>query len=437
MKSKLPNVVIVGRSNVGKSTLFNKIINKKFSIVHDEEGVTRDRIYYQTNWLNYFFNLIDTGGISKNINLPFQEEINFQIEIALKEADVIIFLVSGKEGLQEGDFFLNKKLRQLKDKKIVLAVNKIDNIEKQIEEYQYEKLGIKDIFMISSIHGHNVDKLLDKIIFYLPKKIEKVDEEINIGIVGKPNVGKSTLLNQLLKEERAIVSSIPGTTRDSFNTKIKYNDKTYILKDTAGIKKNKKSLNDVEWYAELRANLAIIDSDIVLHILDYDQEFTFIDEKILGILKNNLKPTILLINKLDLYKGDNLEKIKKDLKNKMKFSPYLKELFISAKNNKNIDKIFPLIEKIIENSKRKISISKLNDFLFELQLIKKVQNYHGINVKLTYITYVNKNYPHFIIFSNHPDMIHFSYKRFIENQIRKIFDFEGVPIKITFKRKEQ
>lgn len=436
MKNKLPNVVIVGRSNVGKSTLFNKIINKKFSITLDVEGVTRDRIYHQTSWLNYYFNLIDTGGISKNLKPPFQEEINFQIEIALKEADVIIFLISGKEGLQEEDFFLNKKLRQLKNKKIILVVNKIDNIEKQVEEYQYEKLGIKDIFMISSIHGHNIDKVLDKIISYLPKKIEKVDEEINIGIVGKPNVGKSTLLNKLLKEERAIVSSTPGTTRDSFNTKIKYNGKTYILKDTAGIKKNKKSLNDVEWYAELRANLAIIDSDIILDVLDYEQEFTFIDEKILGILKDNLKPTILLINKLDLYKNIDLEKIKKDLKGKTKFAPFFKILFISAKNNKNLDKIFPLIEEVIENSKRKISISKLNDFLLELQLIKKVPNYHGINVKLTYMSYQNKNYPHFIVFSNHPNMIHFSYKRFIENQIRKIFNFEGVPIKITFKKKE-
>lgn len=432
---KLPTVVIIGRANVGKSTLFNKLIDKKLSIVADKEGVTRDRIYHQVNWLNNYFNLVDTGGMSKNLKLDFQEQINLQIEISLKEADLVIFLVSGKEGIQEEDIYIKKRLQKLKNKKVILVVNKIDSLEKMTDEYKYLKLGIKDIFLISSIHGHNLDKLLDKVIEYLPKKVKKTEEKTKIGIVGKPNVGKSTLLNSILKNNRAIVSSHAGTTRDSFDTDIKVDKKIYTLTDTAGIKKNKNSLSDLEWYAELRTNIAINNSDLILFILDYTQKITFIDEKIMGALKENFKPSILLVNKVDAYKQEDLKKIEKDLRNKMKFAQWIKIIFISAKTGKNLNLIFKSIDKILGNYNKKISISKLNQFLVDLQMIKKVPNYNGINIKLTYISYHNKNGPHFIIFSNHPEKIHFSYKRFVENQLRNIFDFEGIPINISYRKK--
>ncbi len=438
MKNKIPTVAIIGRPNVGKSTLFNRLIQKRVSITLDKEGITRDRIFHKCEWLGKKFNLIDTGGFNINLNLEFQAEINKQIEIAISESEIIIFLLSQKDGITKGDNFVKNNLKRIKNKKIIVAINKSDNRDEVMNSYNYYQLGFGEPIAISSIHGIGISDLLDKIISLIPESDYIEEEKITrIGIIGKPNVGKSTLLNAFLNDSRVIVSPIAGTTRDAIDTKIQYQNKEYILTDTAGIKKNKQSLEDVEWYAELRSKLSIYNSDIILLLVDPKQSITFIDEKIMGFLKDELKPTILVINKVDEVSQEQKLEIIESIKQKFKFSPWVSYLFISALNKKNINSIYGKVENIEIALNQKISINKLNSFLADIQLIKKVQRYNGILVKLTYITYKrNSKFPHFIIFSNHPDKIHFSYKRFIENQLRIVFDFEGIPIKLSFKKKD-
>ncbi|BDV03364.1 MAG: GTPase Der [Candidatus Hepatoplasma scabrum] len=431
----LPKVLIIGRPNVGKSTLFNRLLSKKISITFDQEGVTRDRIYQKCNWLNKEFLLIDTGGYSKKNKISFQNDINSQIKIALKEADLILMVVSKKENLLNEDRIIAKEILKYK-KPIILVINKSDNLnEINLNIDQFYQLGIKDFFPISSIHGINVNNLLDKIIQKLNFiNLDEKDDFLKVGIIGKPNVGKSTLLNKILNDKRVIVSDKPGTTRDFIDTFISINEKKYQITDTAGIKKNKKTLDDIEWLSELRSNFVIINSQITLLIIDYSQDISFIDQKLLSILKSEYKSTILLVNKIDLYSGDDYKKIKDEIKRKFKFAPWVAIEFISAKTGKNLDNIFNLIEKVWENRHKEIKKSTLNQFLNDLQILKIPPRHNGILIKLNYITYSNKQYPNFVIFANYPQYIHFSYKRFIENQIREIFDFEGVPIKLTFRK---
>lgn len=431
----LPKVVIIGRPNVGKSTLFNRLLGKKISITFDQEGVTRDRIYQKCFWIDKEFLLIDTGGYSKNNKISFQTDINSQIEIALKEADLILLVVSKNEGLLKEDRIIAKEILRLK-KPVILVINKADNLnEINLNLEKFYSLGIKDLFPISSIHGININNLLDKVIQNLNfKNLNEADDFLKIGIIGKPNVGKSTLLNKILNDERIIVSDKPGTTRDFVDTFININDKKYQITDTAGIKKNKKSLDDIEWLSELRSNFVIINSQIILLIIDYTQEISFIDQKILAILKSEYKPTILLINKIDLFKNDDYKNVKNEIKAKFKFASWVSFEFVSAKTGKNLDNIFNLVEKVWKNRHQEIKKSILNQFLNDIQILKKPPRHNGILVKLDYITYSNKEYPNFIIFSNYPQYIHFSYKRFIENQIREIFEFEGIPIKLIFRK---
>ncbi len=434
--SNLTKVVIVGRPNVGKSTLFNRLIQKRISIVHDEEGVTRDRIYHTCEWLGKKFDLIDTGGISKRLNLSFQEEINMQVDLALKESKIIIFLVSGNESITKEDLFVASKLKKMKGKIIIPVVNKIDNKEKEANLYEFFRLGFGEPIPVSSIHGIGISDLLESISKNISPEIIEVEEKLRIGIIGKPNVGKSTLVNTLLNEERVIVSDISGTTRDAIDTNVLFNNKEYVFVDTAGIKKNKQSLSDVEWYSEIRSNLTILNSDLILLLLDYKSEINFIDEKIMGILKEELKPTIVFINKMDQLSLEEREEAKLDVIEKFKFAPWIQIEFISALSKKNVHKIFKMIDDLDERRKLKINKSTLNEFLMDIQIIKKPPRYNGILIKLNYITYSNNGFPHFIIFANHPEKIHFSYKRFIENQLRNIFDLRGIPIKISFRGKK-
>ncbi len=435
MDRKLPTVAIVGRPNVGKSTLFNRLIEKRISIMHDESGVTRDRIYHHCEWLNRGFNLIDSGGFSKNLNLSFQTEINTQVEIAMSEADVIVFLLSAVDGITKEDLIVSKKLKDI-GKKVIVAINKSDNLEMSLTSSNYYSLGFQEPVPISSIHGIGISNLLDNIISLIPnKKTNLLSSSLRIGIIGKPNVGKSTLVNSLLSDERTIVSNIPGTTRDSVDTFIKVNGKDFTITDTAGLKKNKQSLNDIEWYAELRTRLTIINSDITILLIDKKQEVSQIDEKIMGILKDEYKPVIVTINKIDELSTDDKKEIKSIIRTKFKFAPWVPIMFISAKERKNIYKLIDKVKDIDERRKVEINKSSLNEFLMEIQMIKKPPRHNGINIKLSYITYLNKKFPHFIIFSNHPEWVHFSYVRFVENQIRNIFNLEGIPIKISVRGK--
>lgn len=435
MDKKLPTIAIVGRPNVGKSTLFNRLIQKRISIMHDEAGVTRDRIYHVCDWLSRKFNLIDSGGFSNNLNLSFQTEINTQVEIAMQEADIIILLVSAVDGITKEDLIISKMLRKL-DKQIILAVNKADNLEMTISTSNFYKLGFGNPIAISSIHGIGISDLLDKIISIIPNKDNSIKESLRIGIIGKPNVGKSTLVNSWLQEERIIVSDVSGTTRDSIDTFLKINGKEITLTDTAGLKKNKKNLNDIEWYAELRTQLTIINSDVLVLLIDKGQSITNIDEKIMGILKDEYKPVIVAINKVDELNLEEKKATELEIRQKFKFAQWITIIFISAKERKNINKLMDLLIDLDERRRLDIKKSTLNEFLMDIQIIKKPPRHNGINIKLSYITFSNSKFPHFIIFSNHPDWVHFSYVRFIENQIRNIFNLEGIPIKISIRGKK-
>ncbi len=434
-KTNLSTVAIIGRPNVGKSTLFNRLIQKRIAITSDIEGVTRDRLFYPVNWLGRTFNLIDTGGFTNNLQIDFQAEINAQVEIAIQEADLIIFLIDGKDGITKKDQFVAQKLKKIRNKKIIVAANKSDNQELVIASSNFYALGFGEVIPISSIHGIGISDLLDTIIKFLPEKNDYITEELRIGIIGKPNVGKSTLINKVLNDDRIIVSDISGTTRDAIDSKVTFNGENYILTDSAGLKKNKKSLNDIEWYAELRTNLTILNSDVILLLVDHTQEITVMDEKIMSIIKNEYKPVIVLVNKIDIMEKGQREELESIIRAKFKFVPWINIIFISALKGKNIARIFKEIEQIQVNLNQEIKKSSLNEFLIDIQMVKKPPRHNGIEVKMSYITYLNVNFPHFIIFSNHPEYIHFSYVRFIENQIRNVFDFTNIPIKISFKRK--
>lgn len=434
MDKKLPTVAIVGKPNVGKSTLFNRLIQKRVSIMHDEPGVTRDRIYHTCEWLSRKFNLIDSGGFSKNLNLSFQTEINTQVKIAVSESDIIVLLVSSTDGITKEDEIVASLLKKT-GKKIILAVNKSDNFEISLLVNNFYSLGVGEPIAISSIHGIGISNLLDAIIKELPNKTNSTTESLRIGIIGKPNVGKSTLVNTFLNNERTIVSDIPGTTRDAIDTFLKIDGKNIILTDTAGLKKNKKALNDIEWYAELRTQLTILNSDITTLLVDKNQGITNIDEKIMGILKEEYKPTIVVVNKMDELSIKEKKEAELDIRLKFKFASWVPIMFISALNKKNIHKLMDKILVIEELRKLSVNKSSLNEFLMDIQMIKKPPRHNGINIKLNYITFSNTRFPHFIIFSNHPEWVHFSYVRFIENQIRNVFDLDGIPIKISIKGK--
>ncbi len=436
MKKQNNKVAIIGRPNVGKSSLFNRLVQKRLSVTSDISGTTRDRIIFTTEWLGNYFDLIDTGGFSQNLKEDnFQVLINQQIEIAINEADLIIFLTSAKEGVINEDRIIAKKLKKI-NKPIILAINKVDNIEIKTDLYDFYKLGYQDPVAISSIHGIGISELLDRIVQSLPIKKENAFENtLRIGIVGKPNVGKSTLINTILKDNRVIVSDISGTTRDSVDTLVKHNGEQYIFTDTAGLKKNKDALSDIEYYSELRTNFTILNSDIILLVLDVKQDLNKIDEQILSVLKEEYKPTIILVNKMDLLTPEELKDFHTKISSEFKFfnDPYI--VNISALSNKNINKIFDAIHYIDDALEQKIPIPKLNQFLMDIQMIKSPPRHNGINVKLSYITYSNTRFPHFIIFANHPDYVHFSYKRFIENNLKSVFQFKGIPIKISFRKK--
>ncbi|WP_342258495.1 ribosome biogenesis GTPase Der [Spiroplasma endosymbiont of Dioctria linearis] len=431
-------VAVVGRPNVGKSTLFNRIIREKKAIVEDKPGVTRDRMYGKAEWLTLPFIVVDTGGITLQ-DSPFSKEIRMQAEIAIKEADVIVFAINYKDGITQEDEAVAKILYKT-HKPVILAVNKYDKKDQFDESFTFMTLGFGEPFMISSTHGIGIGDLLDKIIESFPKFDESQEsDELKLAIVGRPNVGKSSLVNSLVGEDRMIVSEIAGTTVDAVDSKIKYNGNSYTIIDTAGMRKKGKIYENLEKYSYLRSISTINKSDIVLLILDSSENIKDHDTNIGGFAFEENKPIIIIGNKWDLVQDKETNTMKRkeeEIKAYFKYLNYAKVLFISAKENKRIHKIFDIVDLVQKNIKKRIRTSLLNEVFNKAQLINPAPNHNGGRLKIFYASQVEAYLPTFVLFVNNPEFVHFSYKRFLENQIRSQFDFSGVPITIIFRERK-
>lgn len=434
----MSKVAIVGKPNVGKSTLFNRLIRQRKSIVEGQPGVTRDRIYGAVDWLGKKFDLIDTGGLTIK-NSPFQKNIEIQVGYAIEQADLILFIVSNKEGINADDHYIVKLLKKYKNKKILLVVNKIENND-NINERSYYSFGYGKPFYISAEHSIGIGDLLDEIIKTIKLSESKnttKNNNLTFCIIGKPNVGKSTLTNTILNEERVLVSPIPNTTRDSINTNFKYNGKLYTIIDTAGIRRKGKIIEKIEKYSVLRTQSAVAESKIILLMLDGSQEFSEQDKIIGGIAYEANIPTIIVVNKWDLVKkdGHTQNEFIKMIHSKFKFLSWAPIVSISAKEKKKVQNIFKLIDDIDKQLNIKVNTSILNEVILKAASHNPPSLFKGGRLTIHYATQVQGQVPTFVIFTNDPKYLHFSYARFIENLIRESFGINLVPITIYYKDK--
>ncbi|MDF2535240.1 MAG: ribosome biosis GTPase Der [Bacillales bacterium] len=426
-----PVVAIVGRPNVGKSTIFNRIVGERVSIVEDEPGVTRDRIYGSGNWLNHDFNIIDTGGIDIG-DEPFLSQIRYQAEIAIDEADVIIFLSSGREGITQADEEVAKILFRSK-KPVVLAINKIDNFEMREEIYEFYSLGFGDPIPISGSHGMGIGDLLDEVAKKFPEYNgqEYDDDVIKFCLIGRPNVGKSSLVNAILGEERVIVSSIAGTTRDAVDSPFKNNGQKYVIIDTAGMRKKGKVYENTEKYSVLRALSAIERSDVCCIVIDGETGIIDHDKKVAGYAHEAGRAIVIIVNKWDAVNKD--EKTMKEFEEKIRaeflFLNYAPVVFLSALTKKRIHTLMPVINLACNNHAMRVQTNVLNDIVFDAVAMNPTPTHNGQRLKIFYVTQVAIKPPTFVVFVNEPELMHFSYERFLENRIRESFGFEGTPIK--------
>ena len=430
-------VAIVGRANVGKSTIFNRIVGERVSIVEDTPGVTRDRIYAHASWLTKEFRLIDTGGIEIE-KASFTEQIKAQAEIAIEEADVIIFVVNGREGITKEDIFVARMLQKSR-KPIVLAVNKIDDQVYKDNIYEFYNLGIGDPIAVSGSHGIGIGDILDEVIHLLPEvQVELPEDEIRFSIIGRPNVGKSSLTNALLGEERVIVSDIEGTTRDAIDTAFEKDEQKYRVIDTAGMRKKGKIYENVEKYSILRALSAIEKSDVVLVVIDGSQPIIEQDKHVAGNAHEAGKSVILVVNKWDLVDKNEktMAKMEKEIREQFKYLDYAPIVFVSAKQRRRTDLLFPEILKVYENSHRRVSTSVLNDVLVDAQAMNPTTTFNGGRLRIYYANQVSICPPTFVFFTNNPDYLHFSYKRYLENRLRESFDFSGTPIHMICRKRD-
>ncbi len=431
-------IAIVGRPNVGKSTLFNRILEERRSIVLDTPGVTRDRIYGDCSWLSRNYRFIDTGGI-QIADAPFQKEINAQVDIAVEQADVIIFLVNGKEGLTNDDRYIAKLLRKAQ-KPVVLAVNKIDDIAMINDIYEFYALGFDDPIAVSASHSIGVGDLLDRCVELLPqKKIDNYEGMIRFAIIGRPNVGKSSLTNALVGESRVIVSDVEGTTRDAIDTVFKYDGKRYVAIDTAGIRKRGKVIENIEKYSVLRAKNAIDRADVVLVVIDGERGIIEQDKHVAGLAHEALKGVIIVYNKWDLVDKDThtMANITKEIREQFQYLDYAPIAFTSAIDKKRVNTLLPLIEEVYENVNRRIQTSVLNEVIMDAQLANPPKTHNGRRLKIYYASQVESAPCVIALFVNDPELLHFSYRRYIENKLREAFAFEGVPINIKTIKKEE
>lgn len=436
-----PVVAIVGRPNVGKSTLFNALAGENISIVKDTPGVTRDRIYADITWLDKSFTMIDTGGIEPDTNDIILAQMREQAEIAIHTADVIIFMVDLKQGLVDSDAKVADMLRR-SHKPIVLVVNKVDNYNKQMAEvYEFYNLGIGDPFPVSATSKQGLGDMLDEVTKHfidLPDADEE-DERPRVAIIGKPNVGKSSLINNLLGENRLIVSDIAGTTRDAVDTVVKRNGNEYVFIDTAGIRRKNKIKEELERYSIIRSVTAVERADVVVMMIDATEGVTEQDAKIAGIAHERGKGVIIAVNKWDaIEKNDKtIYEYTNKIKETLSFMPYAEMLFISAKTSQRINKLFDLIDVVIENHSLRIGTGVLNEIMAEAVALQQPPSDKGKRLKLYYITQVAVKPPTFVIFVNDKELMHFSYTRYIENKIREAFLFKGTPLRFIIRERKE
>lgn len=433
-------VAIIGRPNVGKSTLFNRLIKNRLSIVDDTVGVTRDRIYQKAQWLNREFWLVDTGGLGFG-NDELQEQILLQAQIAIEQADVIIFTTNYQERLQDEEKQIAKMLYGI-NKPVILVVNKYDNQQVNNELYEFIQLGFGEPIAVSSTHGIGIGDLLDKIIFSLNQLNLEIkpdlENETKMAIIGRPNVGKSSLTNALLNESRVVVSNVPGTTTDAVDSSFVRNGQKFVVIDTAGIRKRGKVQTNLEKYSVLRALKAVERSDIVLLVLDGKEGIREQDAKIGAIAKEGYKPVIIVVNKYDEMEKTKktLDDFRKEIQVHFKYLHYAFVIFVSALKNVHLAKIFQNINKIQEKQNLRIQTSVVNEILSKAQLLHQPPIFQGERLKIYYATQVSKQPITFVLFVNNPKHLHFSYARFLENQLREYFDFQGIPLRLIFRQRK-
>lgn len=431
---KIPTVALIGKPNVGKSTLFNRIVGKRISIIEDTPGVTRDRIYSMAKYLDYKFHLIDTGGISLGDD-SFKEEIRVQASIAINEADVIVFIVDGKEGISSDDYLIKDILRK-SNKKVIVAINKVDNKTSRENIYDFYEFGFEEYINISAEHNSGIHDLLDSITSNF-KDITDINYDENIikfSVIGRPNVGKSSLVNALLNEERVIVSEISGTTRDSIDTPFVYEKRDFVVIDTAGIKKQGKIYEDIERYSVLRALKAIDRCDVCLIVLNVEEGIIEQDKHIAGYALESGRAVVIVVNKWDKTKKD-MKTFTTEIRSHFAFMPYAPIVFLSALSKKRIHTLMPEVLKVYDNWHKEVKTSLLNDIVTDAVTLNQPPSYKGKRLKIYFVSQIDNTPPKFMFQVNNKTLIHFSYERYLENKIRESIDFEGTPIVLQFKNR--
>ena len=440
-KTSKPIVAVVGRPNVGKSTLFNALAGENISIVKDTPGITRDRIYADVSWLDKTFTLVDTGGIEPDSKDVILSQMRAQAEIAMEMADVIIFLVDVRQGLVDADAKVADMLRR-SHKPVVLVVNKVDNYDKYMADvYEFYNLGIGDPQPISAVNRLGLGDMLEEVVSYFPKEQgeEEEDDRPRVAIVGKPNVGKSSLINKLLGENRLIVSDIAGTTRDAVDTEVSFNGKEYIFIDTAGLRRKNKIKEDLERYMIVRTVSAVERADIVVLVIDAVEGVTEQDAKIAGIAHERGKAVIIAVNKWDAVEKDDktIYKVTRRVRDVLSYMPYAEILFVSAVTGQRLHKLFEIIDMVSENHAMRVATGVLNEIMAEAVAMQQPPSDKGKRLRLYYITQVSVKPPTFVIFVNDKELRHFSYTRYIENQIRETFGFRGTPLRFIIRERKE
>ena len=430
-----PLIAIVGRPNVGKSTFFNKVVGRKISITDDRAGVTRDRLYADSEWRGKAFSIVDTGGIELRSEDTMWKEIKKQAEVAIDTAQVIMFFVDGREGLTTSDYDVADMLRRSK-KPVILVVNKIDEYSEE-KVFEFYSLGLGEPYAVSAEHGTGIGDVLDEAVSWFEKSENVEDESIKIDVVGKPNAGKRSLVNKLLGFERSIVTNIAGTTRDAIDTKFTYDGRNYTIIDTAGIRKKSKVEDDVEYYSVMRAFDAVRRADVCLLVVDSADGLTEQDTKIIGYVHEQGKPSVVVMNKWDLIEKDTntINKFEAELKEDLKFMDYFKSVYISAKTGQRTEKILSIVDEVYAHAHHRIATGVLNDIISDAVRANEPPSYNGRRLKVYYSSQVAVAPPTIVLFVNSSDLLHFSYQRFLENVLRKSFDFSGTPIKILTREK--